>query len=49
MLLLSLQVVLADEDGEVCVADFEGLDLRIEPVLYGFPDGIRGGFKDVAE
>jgi len=44
VLLLALQVVCADEDREVCIADFECLDLVVEPSLDGLPDGIRGGF-----
>jgi hypothetical protein len=48
MLLLSFEVVCADEDGEVCVADFERLDLVIEPGFDRLPDGVRGGFEDIA-
>ena len=48
MLLLAFQVVCANEDGEVCVADFDSLDLGIEPGLDRFPNGVRGGFEDVA-
>jgi len=38
--LLTLQIVCANEDGEVCVADFERLDLRIKPGLDRFPNGV---------
>jgi hypothetical protein len=38
VLLLSLQIVCADEDGEVRVANFEGLDLVVEPDFDEFPD-----------
>lgn len=49
VLLLSLKVVRADEDGEVGVADFESLDLVVEPGFDRLPDGVRGGFEDVAK
>ena len=48
MLLLSLQVVRTNEDWEVGISDFECFDLRVEPGLDVFPDGIRGGFENVA-
>jgi hypothetical protein len=40
VLLLTLQVVCADEDGEVGVSDLQRLDLVVEPSLDGFPDSI---------
>lgn len=48
VLLLPLEVVGADEDGEVCVADLQGLDLAVEPGLDRLPDGVGGGLEDVA-
>jgi hypothetical protein len=48
VILLSLQVVGADEDGEVGVADFERLDLGIEPRLDVFPNGVAGWLENVA-
>lgn len=47
VLLFPLQVVCADEDGEVCVADLQGLDLAVEPSLDRLPDGVRRGLEDV--
>lgn len=49
VLLLPLKIVLADEDGEVRVADLQGFDLAVEPGLDGLPDGVRCGFEDVAD
>jgi hypothetical protein len=48
VLLLSLKVVRADEDGEVGVPNFESLDLVVEPGFDRLPNGVRGGLKDVA-
>lgn len=47
MLLFSLKVVCADEDRKVGVADFERLDLVVEPGLDRLPNGVGGGFEDV--
>ena len=44
MLFFALQIVGADEDGEVCIADFECLDLGVEPRFDVFPDGVTGRF-----
>lgn len=49
VLLFPLQIVRADEDGEVCVADLQGLDLAVEPGLDGLPDGVGCGFEDVTD
>jgi hypothetical protein len=46
--LLPLEVVRADEDGEVCIADLQGLDLAVEPSLDRLPDGVGSGLEDVA-
>jgi hypothetical protein len=48
VLLLSLQVVCADEDREVGVANFERLDFVVEPKFDEFPDRVRGGLENVA-
>lgn len=48
VLLLPLEVVRTDEDGEVGVADLQGLDLAVEPSLDRLPDGVGGGLEDVA-
>ena len=48
VLLLPLEVVCADEDGEVGVADLQGLDLAVEPSFDRLPDGVGGGLEDVA-
>jgi hypothetical protein len=48
VLLLPLEVVRANEDGEVCVADLQGLDLAVEPLLDRLPDGVGCGLEDVA-
>ena len=48
MLFLALQVILADEDGEVGIPDFEGLDFGTEIDLDSFPYRIRRGFENVA-
>jgi hypothetical protein len=46
--LFPFQVVCADEDGKVCVADLQGLDLVVEPSLDRLPDCVGCGLKDVA-
>jgi hypothetical protein len=48
MILLSLQIVGADEDREVGVADFERLNLGIEPRLDVLPYGVAGRLENVA-
>jgi len=48
VVLLSLQIVGADEDGEVGIANFERLDFGVKPKLDVLPDGIARRFEDVA-
>lgn len=48
MLLLALQIVGANEDGEVGIADFQCFDLCVEPRLDVFPDGVTARFQNVA-
>jgi hypothetical protein len=40
VLLLSLQVVCADENGEVGIANFERLDLVVKPEFNELPDRV---------
>lgn len=49
MLFLPFQVVCADENGEVCIADFERLDLSVKPAFDRFPDGVGRRFEDITE
>ena len=45
VVLLSLQVGLGNEDGEVAILDPKLLDPSIEEILYGFPNCIGAWLK----